>query len=105
MRGIYILMQLLGIGICAYPFYGSLRLGISISDTLANTFKYAPHEATDFIIIEIIVILTGRNLENKEVKKSKQIKVMIECPYCPEKIQPNAKICKYCHTEIKSNAN
>ena len=94
MRGVYMLIQLLGIGICVYPFMAKNALGFRI---------YNDDEAIVFVVIGIIVALFASAMERKEANKIKQENAMVKCPFCAEKIQPDAKICKHCGKEVTGN--
>lgn len=57
------------------------------------------------IIGGVLILILGSVLYNKEVKRIKQERNLIECPFCKEKIQPNAIKCKHCGSDLTTETN
>jgi hypothetical protein len=55
-----------------------------------------------YFIVGIILFFVGAFGYRNESKLIKQEKRLIPCPYCAEKILPEAKVCKHCHKELQN---
>ena len=55
-----------------------------------------------FLVVGIVLFFVGAFGYRNESKLIKQEKRLVACPYCDEKILPEAKICKHCNKELQN---
>ena len=91
MRSLYVLLQVVAIGLAIHPFVATNMFGLRVYDN---------NDAVLFIFAAIIIFVGAGVGYRRETKRLKQEKSLIACPHCAERIQKQANICRNCGKEV-----
>jgi len=91
MRNFYALLQILAIAVAVYPFIATNMFGLR---------EYDDTDAVLFIIVAVAIFIGAGAGYRRETKRMQHEQSLIKCPNCAERIQPDAKICRFCKKEL-----